>query len=729
MSITAGDRFTADRPCPICAGWERQVRGEGKRCNGYVDSTGAYARCSREEKAGEIEQNADGTFSHRLAGPCGCGVEHGPADERRSETVRHVIRDIAGGPVAVHARKGTGKGKTVWWERPDGSSGLNGTRPADMLYGLEQLAGLDDGTPVLLTEGEPAADAAVRLGYVALGTVTGAGTDTAPHRLSATVAAHLAGRTVLLFPDADAPGRAHMAANAEVLRAAGAEVLVLDWPEAPERADAADLVRRLGVEAARERLREIIAIAGMAPGVVPDEAEGEPHPWTPIALDPETITPPAPPSILLAADGRGALLYAGMRHLLFGETEALKSWVSAACAVELAHAGRDTVWIDTDGMGRGPLAERLGALGLDDDEIRRHVFYLAPDVALDAEGTEALVRVLEERDVALCAIDAHDASLELQGLDPNSTADVQKFARTVVDIFHRRGIATLVPDHVARGGDGKDPIASQRKVTGFDVAISIKLDGEPMTRSRPTAKVLLYGRKDRPGWHERQGHERRLGEIHFDLRAEPPWRLILSRGEEGERPQIPSVLMERVSRYLESHSDPMSKTAIETDVMGSAKGVRWAVDVLLQRGCIEAAPGRRKGDRVYLSVRPFREADADEPVLESVPPKTPEAVSTRPGTRPLENPAPMRHPGNPSEPVPIPSPTRPVNPSPNPAPLEGAGDGTGSLERCASCGKRRIQTEPGEPLCRCDDDLGSDWRELVPDEGTDPDGWPLRGVS
>ncbi len=437
--------------------------------------------------------------------------------------------------------------------------------------------------------------------------------------------------------------------------------------------------------------------------IVARERAGEPHPWAPIALDPATIEPPSPPSILIAEDGEGALIYPGRRHLLFGETEALKSWVSAAAVVEQALAGLDSVFYDADGMGQAALVERLRALGLSDDLIRKHIHYMAPDQALDAEGTLHLEHVLDGLNVGLVVIDAHDPALELQGLDPNSTADVQHFSRVVVAVFHRRGIATLVPDHVARGGDGKDPIASQRKVSGFDVAIRIKLVGEPMTRNRPTATVELFGRKDRPGWHDRNGLDRRLGEIHFDLDATPPWRLVLNRGDAAERPNVPTVLMQRVSRFLEMQSAPASMTAIENAVQGKAKGIRWAIESLVRLGYITTVAGRQKGVVAYLSERPYREGDEGNPVPNPVPHKSGDPVPVRPQPRPSENPAAMRDSATPSHPVPTPSPTSPATPSPAGTPLQGVPGGTGSLEHCDEADK-------------------NDRRSLVPDGVLDPDG-------
>jgi hypothetical protein len=75
--MTTPRRFTKARPCPVCGGHDGLGRGLGVRCFGYLDETGAYARCTREEKAGGMPQNRDGTFSHWLAGRCRCGEVHG----------------------------------------------------------------------------------------------------------------------------------------------------------------------------------------------------------------------------------------------------------------------------------------------------------------------------------------------------------------------------------------------------------------------------------------------------------------------------------------------------------------------------------------------------------------------------------------------------------------------------------------------------------------------------
>ena len=79
--VVASQRFSnASNPCPICGGHERQKRGTGQRCNGFLSDDGLYAHCSREEYAGAIRlTRGSETYAHRMRGPCNCGEQHGEA--------------------------------------------------------------------------------------------------------------------------------------------------------------------------------------------------------------------------------------------------------------------------------------------------------------------------------------------------------------------------------------------------------------------------------------------------------------------------------------------------------------------------------------------------------------------------------------------------------------------------------------------------------------------------
>lgn len=152
------------------------------------------------------------------------------------------IRDASGRALAQHVRVDRAEGKLVFWRGPAGEkvklSGL-GLRLVDLpLYGTELLAERVDEL-VVVTEGEKAADAARRLGLLALGTSTGASSAPSPAAL-----APLKGRTVLLWPDADDEGRRHMERVGRNLRGIVSSVATIAWTAAPPKGDAHDFVAR-----------------------------------------------------------------------------------------------------------------------------------------------------------------------------------------------------------------------------------------------------------------------------------------------------------------------------------------------------------------------------------------------------------------------------------------------------------------------------------------------------
>jgi putative DNA primase/helicase len=106
-------------------------------------------------------------------------------------------------------------GVVVWrWKGPDGP------RP---IYGLDRLAARQD-APVVVAEGEKASDAAQRI-FPELVAVTSPGGAEAPAKADWDV---LAGRRVLLWPDADEPGARYVATVASRLQGVASEIKILD---------------------------------------------------------------------------------------------------------------------------------------------------------------------------------------------------------------------------------------------------------------------------------------------------------------------------------------------------------------------------------------------------------------------------------------------------------------------------------------------------------------------
>ena len=122
------------------------------------------------------------------------------------------------------------------------------------LYGVDRLAALPPRTPVVVVEGERAADALNAAGIAAVGTVTGASGTPSVGALLA-----LGDYDIYLWSDNDKAGLGHM--NRIAARLAEndiAEPKLIEWKDAPEKGDAADFFEAGG---AAEGVRELMTVA------------------------------------------------------------------------------------------------------------------------------------------------------------------------------------------------------------------------------------------------------------------------------------------------------------------------------------------------------------------------------------------------------------------------------------------------------------------------------------
>jgi hypothetical protein len=247
--------------------------------------------------------------------------------------------------------------------------------------------------------------------------------------------------------------------------------------------------------------------------------------WEPVADFDAALEPPEPPSILTGPDG--ALFYTAKRHLLWGASESMKSWIALAAVAEVINGDLAAVYVDADDMGLAAVMERLVELGVGDEKIRKNLLFIQPEERFDSAADYVIDRVASERPIALCVIDAMQPAMRLQGLSGNVSDEVQDWVLQVVGAFQRRGIATITIDHVVKNAEvGRYSFGAERKLSGLDVSISCEAVGAPMTRSNPQGTVKLKAAKDRPGWHER-GDDRVIGEFVMDLERTPKWVLKL----------------------------------------------------------------------------------------------------------------------------------------------------------------------------------------------------------
>ncbi|MDP9250164.1 MAG: AAA family ATPase [Chloroflexota bacterium] len=310
---------------------------------------------------------------------------------RRQDVSDHpqlfVLRGPDGEPVAIHERVDTLSGKRMTWRLADGTAGLNGTRTADLpLFGSEQLAKWDSSRPIIVTEGEKAALALLRAGFRALGTVTGAAG--AP---SVAVVQALRDHHVILWPDADEPGRKHMHRVAERLAGIAASVRLLTWSEAPEHGDAADLLAA-GSAADIDRLLES-AQPLSAPGPVLVSLA---------SVQPERVSP--------VWEGR---VFRGKVHLVEGDPDLGKTTAALDLAARVSTgapmpddspgiiAGGVVIASAEDGLA-DTIRPRLEAAGADLERI----VALTAIVDADGERMPGLPSDLAAIEVAIAKVDA-----------------------------------------------------------------------------------------------------------------------------------------------------------------------------------------------------------------------------------------------------------------------------------------------------------------------------------
>lgn len=323
------------------------------------------------------------------------------------------------------------------------------------------------------------------------------------------------------------------------------------------------------------------------------------HTWAPLPLTLLGAAPPEPPTM-------GGLVYPGRVHVWSGEPESMKSLAALAIAADEVRAGRSVLWLDHENGPRETLA-RLHALGLTDEEVGRGFLYLAPVEALTPASTGYLAAVVEEHRPVLVVVDSYTASLALHGCDDNRGVEIERHAREVLRPLRATEAAVVLLDHVTKNpaNRGRYSIASERKVGGADVHLSFEVASAFGRGRRGVVHVLTQ--KDRPAWLNRP----RAAALEFTSDAETgaiDFRVVAPSDQHDVGSFRPTVVMERVSRFVEQQAEPVSRNVIEKAGLGKAATVRHAVGFLLMDGFLRETEGRRNS-RPVESVRPYREGD------------------------------------------------------------------------------------------------------------------------
>lgn len=249
--------------------------------------------------------------------------------------------------------------------------------------------------------------------------------------------------------------------------------------------------------------------------LVLDPLEARTGSWEAVDLDPYLTgqVQSIEPTVMEREDGQ-AILYPGRLNMLYGPSEAAKSWLSLYTCIQLIERGERVVYLDLEDEPVNTL-ERLQLMGASPDDLRSSFRYVRPEEPLspmqrgkwggDAtteagkRNNEIFQKLLKETDPALIVADGMTVLYGLHGLDSNDSVQTDTITRWLKDLTRNGRTTVLVVDHTAKNPQrGSMPIGSQHKVSMVQGTL---LQTYPVRQPTmgSTGEVELIVLKDRPG--------------------------------------------------------------------------------------------------------------------------------------------------------------------------------------------------------------------------------------
>jgi hypothetical protein len=480
MSSPAEDGVTgipANRPVGLVLSKLEGVRGNGAgfmaRCPTHEDAKASlsigegidgealvycFAGCRPENIVSAIGLRMADLFPPRENAHKPCP---GTAPQVPAKITRYEIQDVTGRHTFCHVRRDfAGGGKDFYWEPKPAAHGV---KSSDLkLYSIDKLPA---DVPVIVCEGEKAADGLTANGIAAVATVTGASGTPGDEALRP-----LLGRPVFLWPDADDTGKRHMGEIFDSLvRLGHRDIKFIDWKDAPAKGDAADLV---SLEGWRDEFDVLIEAARLPEGVrIPKPifeslAVMLSKPVRPVWLVEGLIETPST-GCIFAPSGAGKTFIAAD---LARAASTRGTWMG-----KVVNAPGPTFYLA--GEGRTGLPRRFQALQIHHKAPipADRLFISTCRTELDEKGAEevkaAMARITDEVGAppSLIIVDTLARALPA-GADENSARDMGAFINVVDGIRDRFNCVVIIVHHT-----GHDEQKRARGSSSFRAAMDFEL--------------------------------------------------------------------------------------------------------------------------------------------------------------------------------------------------------------------------------------------------------------
>lgn len=190
------------------------------------------------------------------------------------------------------------------------------------------------------------------------------------------------------------------------------------------------------------------------------------------------------------------VLYAGSVHSIYSAGGKGKTFFALWLVRQVIDQDRPVMLLDQEN-GVRIISERLRALGLSAEQVRRNLYYYPfPSMPLEADASAEFEEMLDEVQPALVVFDSWINFLASAGLDENSSVDIALWSDTYSQKARQRGMAILLLDHIPK--EGNTARGSGRKLDYVDVMWELT---KPQDFDRETVgRIDLRLKKDREGW-------------------------------------------------------------------------------------------------------------------------------------------------------------------------------------------------------------------------------------
>lgn len=275
--------------------------------------------------------------------------------------------------------------------------------------------------------------------------------------------------------------------------------------------------------------------------------------------------------VLKRNDGKG-LFYEGRVNLLYGPSEAAKSWISLYTCSQVMDEGNTAMYIDLEDEPVSTIS-RLQAIGVPDEDLLNNYAYLRPESPIapmmrgkygahptedSARSYEDFVKLLVEFDPSLIIIDGMTVLYGLHGLDTNDAMSTDVITTWLKSLTRGGRTTVIVIDHTGKNsGPGASPIGAHHKIAMVQGAA---YRANPLERPMPgqLGQVSLTVYKDRPGAvrarSTKGGDEQIAGIVHLDSREQGKTNMWVEAPEEGD---VAIDLTEP------SNTDPLHRTSVD----------------------------------------------------------------------------------------------------------------------------------------------------------------------